>query len=163
MTNESRRDTKEDLQQLLNELERRIAHIEGQRDAWRAMAEKLMQDAKKARQAPPAPKIEPTAYNAFTRLTFKQHAALQMLLRGASNREIAGRFQVAEPTAKVYVRQIAAKFGVKRRAEIVQKASPIFQIISPDEHLLIARLPKTWDAKWDGTDTYTPKLRRKTR
>ena len=163
MSNDSRSSSKEDLQQLLNELERRIAHIEGQRDAWKAMAEKLMHDAQKARQAPPAPKIEPTAYNAFTSLSFKMHAALQMLLRGASNREIAERFQVAEPTAKVYVRQIAAKFGVKKRPEIIRKASPIFQTISSDEYLLIAGLPKTWDARWDGTDTYTARIRTKTR
>ena len=45
--------------------------------------------------------------NTLFKLTTKQHGALQMLLEGCSNAEIAKRFDVSEDTAKVYVRTIA--------------------------------------------------------
>jgi len=72
----------------------------------------------KAYDAPTKGEASPTETSnhqaQMPQLTTKQHAALQMLLRGADNAEIAERFNVSPNTAKIYVRGIAKKLGVVR-------------------------------------------------
>ena len=52
--------------------------------------------------------------------TIKQHVCLQMLLRSASNEEIAERLGVTVNTAKVHVRTLMKKLKVSSRASIEQ-------------------------------------------
>lgn len=94
--------------------------------------------------------------------TTKQHAALQMVLRGASNREIAERFGVTENTAKVYVRSIAAKLGVHSRSQIVASALGMFEDVSEERYLVLSGgLPKGWDDAFEAPDEYEHLYRRK--
>ena len=76
-----------------------------------------------------------TAHLEMPRLTTKQHAALQMLMRGASNADIARRFNVTENGAKVHVRTIAKKLGVNTRAQIVNKLLPILSTVDDNSYM----------------------------
>ena len=98
------------------------------------------------------------------RLTTKQHAALQMLLAGATNAEIATRFEVSVNTAKVYVRSIASKLGANTRNQIVVRTFDAFQAVDPDEYrLLSGGLPKEWHASYEDPDPYKALYATKTR
>lgn len=89
----------------------------------------------------------------FRQFTPKQNAALQMLMRGASNQEIAERMGVSVNTAKVHVRSIAAKLDVKNRASIVVVANRHWQVIGKEEYRLASGgLPKDWDETWHEED-----------
>ena len=98
------------------------------------------------------------------RLTTKQHAALQMLLAGATNADIATRFEVSVNTAKVYVRSIASKLGANTRNQIVVRTFDAYQAIDPDEYrLLSGGLPKEWHASYEDPDPYKALYATKTR
>jgi len=82
----------------------------------------------------------------LVKLTTKQHAALQMLMRGADNKEIADRFGVTDNTAKVHVRAIAKKIGVNTRAQIMHRIWREFDEIDENGYMAITGgLPKDWD------------------
>jgi len=90
-------------------------------------------------------------------LTTKQHAALQMLLRGADNNEIAKRFDVSPNTSKVYVRGVAKKLGVQTRAQIVVKLLDTFNALDDNSYrMLTGGLPKNWDANFEEPDPFAP-------
>lgn len=96
-----------------------------------------------------------TAHLEMPRLTTKQHAALQMLMRGASNADIARRFNVTENGAKVHVRTIAKKVGVNTRAQIVNKLLPILSTVDDNSYRLMSGgLPKDWDETYDEPDPF---------
>mgnify|MGYP006443769379 CR=1 FL=1 len=87
--------------------------------------------------------------------TTKQHAALQMIVSGASNAKIARRFNVTENTAKVYVRMIAKKLGVPRRPMIVAKTlGPLRAVSDQDYAAMTGGLPKDWDETYEEPDVY---------
>lgn len=91
----------------------------------------------------------------LTTLTTKQHAALQMLLRGADNAEIADRFGVTDNTAKVHVRSIAKKVGVNTRAQIVYALYKEFEEIDDNGYMMMTGgLPKDWDANYSKPDPF---------
>jgi len=50
-------------------------------------------------------------------LTPRENEVLQLLARGRTNREIASTLVIAEVTAKVHVRHILKKLGVRSRTE----------------------------------------------
>jgi len=88
-------------------------------------------------------------------LTTKQHAALQMLLRGADNNEIAERFNVSPNTSKVYVRSVAKKLGVNTRAQIVVKLLDTFNDFDDNSYrMLTGGLPKDWDQNYVQPDPF---------
>ena len=77
--------------------------------------------------------------------TPKQHTALQMLLHGGNNNEIAERFNISPNTAKVHVRTIAKKLGVSTRSQIVLKMLQEFEAIDDNSYrILSGGLPKDW-------------------
>lgn len=79
----------------------------------------------------------------------KQHVALQMLLAGKSNAEIAERFAVTENGSKVYVRAIYKKFGVHTRSQAVVAVYDEFEAISSKWYAAISKgIPKEWSAEW---------------
>ena len=89
-------------------------------------------------------------------LTTKQHAALQMVLRGAGNVEIAERFNVSVNTSKVYVRAIAKKLGVKTRGQIIVKMLDSYRSIDDNSYRLMAGgLPKDWDKNYYKPDPFS--------
>ena len=71
-------------------------------------------------------------------MTSKQHASMQMLLRGADNNEIGERFNVSPNTAKVYVRSIAKKLKVNSRAQIVVKLLDVFNEVDDNAYRIMS-------------------------
>lgn len=99
----------------------------------------------------------------LARLTTKQHATLQMLMGGASNRAIARRFGVTENTAKVYVRSIAAKLKVKTRSEIVMRLWSAFRGVDDETYRIMSGgLPKDWNQDFVEPDPFADLYRRDT-
>jgi DNA-binding CsgD family transcriptional regulator len=87
--------------------------------------------------------------DAMKGMSMKQHAALQMVVRGASNQEIADRFGVSVNTAKVYLRSVAKRLGVTLRTQVAAKVVPVLRALSDDDYRVLARgLPKNWDAEY---------------
>ena len=88
-------------------------------------------------------------------MTSKQHASLQMLLRGADNNEIGERFNVSPNTAKVYVRSIAKKLGVSSRAQIVVRLLDFFNEVDDNAYRVMSGgLPKDWDETYVFPDPF---------
>ena len=88
-------------------------------------------------------------------MTSKQHASMQMLLRGADNNEIGERFNVSSNTAKVYVRSIAKKLGVTSRAQIVVKLLDLFNEVEDNAYRIMSGgLPKDWDENYEFPDPF---------
>ena len=78
-------------------------------------------------------------------MTPKQHIALQMLLAGCSNRDIAEQLGVTENTAKVHVRTLASKLGLNTRAKIVAKMVDVMERIDPEDYMEASSgIPKDW-------------------
>lgn len=106
-------------------------------------------------------KETPTAY-LFKRMTLKQHAALQMLFRAASNEEIAERLEVSLPTAKGLIRTIALNAGLKNRAALVARYKPLFDALTDGEYkLTTGGLDKEWDASFREDHPINELIRRK--
>ena len=100
--------------------------------------------------------------NTLYKLTTKQHGALQMLLDGCSNAEIAKRFDVSEDTAKVYVRTIAKKYEVNTRAQIVMATLEEFNSLDDDVYMRISGgLPKDWHSNFKDPDPFADLYRTK--
>lgn len=96
-----------------------------------------------------------TQTNTLPDMTSKQHASLQMLLRGADNNEIGRRFNVSPNTAKVYVRSIARKLGVSSRAQIVVRLLDIFNDVDDNAYRVMSGgLPKDWDRNYVFPDPF---------
>lgn len=95
-------------------------------------------------------KRDPGVMHALSTMSVKQHAVSQMIIRGASNQEIARRFGVSDNTAKVYLRSLAKKLGVRMRTQIAFKLLPVLQDMGAREYKNIAKgLPKDWDETYD--------------
>ena len=106
--------------------------------------------------------VEREVPNTLFMLTTKQHAALQMLLDGRSNIEIAERFGVSDDTAKVYVRTIAKKYDCNTRAQIVTATLEEFNSISDDVYMRISGgLPKDWHRNYEEPDVFSELYTRK--
>lgn len=94
----------------------------------------------------------------FVQLTPKQHAVIQMVLRGATNVEIAERLGWSESTAKGSIHNLARKFlapvGAKRydRVGLDHIIRPLFEAMTPQDYEKVASIPKNWDAKWTEAD-----------
>ncbi len=81
-------------------------------------------------------------------LTTKQHVAMQMIVQGYGNREIAEAMGVTTNTAKVHVRTVAAKLGVHTRAQITKRMLPVLDAMGEAEYRRASGgLPKDWAAQ----------------
>ena len=81
--------------------------------------------------------------------TTKQHCTIQMLCRGASNKEIGDRLRITENSAKVHVRTICKKLGVNTRGQIILKLIDALKEIDDESYRLLAGgIPKDWDTKF---------------
>ena len=91
----------------------------------------------------------------FGGFTAKQHCAMQMLLNGKSNKDIAERFGITTDTAKVHVRTIFKKMGVNTRSQVVMKALKSYNEIDDSSYrIMTGGLPKDWDATWSEPDPF---------
>lgn len=130
-------------------LQERIAALEAQLEACKQHNQQLFDALKLAISQINQHASTSQEHSAFRRLTQKQHAVLQMLLYGASNKEIAERFGVSESTAKTYVRAIGKKFDKFFRAEIVIEARETFQNFDATEYRRLTGLPKDLYENWE--------------
>jgi ATP/maltotriose-dependent transcriptional regulator MalT len=62
------------------------------------------------------------AHNASALLTAREREVYALLAEGKTNREIATTLVISEPTAKVHVRHVLRKLGVRSRTEAALKA-----------------------------------------
>jgi len=90
------------------------------------------------------PGDDPSAVGALSNLTKKQHVALQLLITGARNDDIAKVMGCTVNTAKVHVRTIASKFGVNRRSQIALLGKGMIDGVSDDMYKSIAGIEKDW-------------------
>lgn len=97
----------------------------------------------------------------FRQFTPRQHATLQMLMRGCENREIADRLGVTDNTVKVHVRNIARRLGVNNRVQVALRSSRMFEQIDDNSYRLVSGgLPKNWDAEFSFPDPFESIYRR---
>lgn len=54
-----------------------------------------------------------------TQLSRREQEVLDQLLENLTNKEIAGKFNISERTVKFHVSNLLAKFGVRRRADLI--------------------------------------------
>ena len=59
------------------------------------------------------------------RLTRRQKEVLSYLQQGLSNKQIAGKMNISEPTVKLHIHGLFHKLGVTNRTQIVLKASEV--------------------------------------
>lgn len=144
----------------LTELERENAILKAQLETMERMMEKVLaSNATKKFSA-----TSDSASVAMRQMTPKQHAALQMVLRGASNDEIAKRFDVTPSTAKVYVKGIMDKMGVRNRPQIVSRSLNIMEQIDEEEYRVMSGgVPKDWDKNYTKYPAVNAMLFEKTR
>lgn len=91
---------------------------------------------------------------ALRKMSPRHHAALQVLIRGASNKEIGDRFGVGENGAKTYVWGIfrhlnMVKMQGNKRAMVALKVKPVIDGMDGDVYLRLAGIPKNWDADFE--------------
>jgi DNA-binding CsgD family transcriptional regulator len=95
---------------------------------------------------------------AVRRMSMKQHAVLQMVLRGTDTAEIAERLGSSESTAKTHVRGIMKHLRRETGRDVLTKqhvtvlTKPVIEALSDEEYEAMARIPKDWDAKWTAKD-----------
>lgn len=88
----------------------------------------------------------------LTKFTPKQHAIVQMLMRGSSNTDICDRFGITESTVKAHVRAIMDKVGVRKRSLIIVKIRPTINDISDKQYKAVSSIGKDWDLNWSTKD-----------
>ena len=82
------------------------------------------------------PRIEHWAREVTKRtgsLTTREAEVLELVAGGSSNREVAGRLFISEPTVKVHLRHIYEKLGVRNRAEASARAAGNSYAATPTE------------------------------
>lgn len=133
-------------------LRQTVAHLEGQVKVYQEMLHNALMGTRAKDE--PIEDMRPF----LATLTPKQHATVQMLLRGASNREIAQRMGWKEETAKGSVRNIGLRLGLSskqgriRRETIDARLRYTIEHMRPDEYLAMAKIPCDWDKSWSEKD-----------
>jgi len=97
--------------------------------------------------------------NELVKYTAKQHATMQMLALGKSNKYIADMLKVTESTAKVHVRSVMQKTKATNRQEVMAKYRITLSKCSPEEYITYAGIPKDWAIHPENYPTHTTKLR----
>jgi DNA-binding CsgD family transcriptional regulator len=90
---------------------------------------------------------DPSSVGELSNLTKKQHQALQLLITGARNNDIAKAMGCTVNTAKVHVRTIASKFGVHSRSQIALMGKGMIDGVSDEMYKSIAGVEKQWALK----------------
>ncbi len=95
----------------------------------------------------------------LSKMTPKQHVAMQMVIGVCENNEIAEVVGVEENSAKMYVRNVSAKMGLRFRADLREESKKLMEYISEDEYIKMSKgIPKHWwrDRLPDKEDVYAP-------
>ena len=118
-----------------------IENLRGQVAALEKMVEKLQRQLIGQAEAPFGRAV---ASDFFSRLTIKQNAVLQLLMKGMSNKVIASTIGTTEGSIKTHVRGIFAKVGASTRGQVVAKAGGPWRAIGFKEYFEVTGLPKDW-------------------
>lgn len=103
----------------------------------------------------PGPERNAETRKCLADLTPKQHAIMQMIVEGHSNREVAERLRIAENTVKVHVRDIAKKLGTAKRSGIIGLVATALEGMSDTEYRhLSGNLPKNWSENYIDPDPH---------
>ena len=107
-------------------------------------------------------------YDAMRGLTVQRHATIQMVLDGATQAEMAERFQISEEAVKgrLYaIRKILGQelgFNVTNTSTAMKKFREVIDTMSDEKYLRVAGLPKDWHKNWTEEDREeNPKLYKK--
>ena len=133
----------------LDIIEERLARVEG---AIETILKLLAKPEPSAGFGPTAEYAANESLIAVRRITLKQHATLQMLIEGFTDREIAERLCVHDSTIKMHVRALAKKMGVRGRHNIAALGQRIINSMSDDDYEQLARIPKNWSTTWTASD-----------
>lgn len=106
---------------------------------------------------PPSKKCCPTSD--LVKYTPKQHATMQMLALGKSNKDIALVLEVTESTAKVHVRSVMQKKKCSNRQEVMAEYKITMSQCSAEDYLIYSGIPKDWAIHPENYPTHTTKLR----
>lgn len=142
----SNESTGNDDQNRIREMEQRILVLTAERDMLKQIIERGLSGENEVHSP------EDKVLRAVRTMTPRMHASLQMLLLGWSNAKVASRLQVAESTAKVYMRGIMRKLGARNRHEASALTRKIIDEMPEDEYLAMTRIPKNWAEKYEDAD-----------
>jgi DNA-binding CsgD family transcriptional regulator len=154
-------DTAHPLEREVTALTKRIemleAHFIMMAKSFESLPPKHSPSVDHALESIPPPSPCPT--NDLVRFTAKQHATMQMLALGKSNRYIADMLKVSESTAKVHVRSVMQKKKATNRQEVMAEYKITLSLCSPEEYLTYSGIPKDWAIHPENYPTHTTKLR----
>jgi len=137
---------------LPEQLETRLRAVEGKLDETLRLGKQQRADIKALEKlvrqlvsGATAGGVQPSELMVLNSLTPKMHVALQMMIAGRGNREIAEVLGVAENTAKVHVRNVMAKMDVNTRSQVVAKMLSVMKEVASDTYEETSSgLPKDW-------------------
>lgn len=93
--------------------------------------------------------VPPRMVAALHSMTPAEHVALQMVIDGRINREIAVCLDVSEARVKEWVDSVVRKLELKSRAEIRDRMMPVMRAIPAAEYELASGgIPKDWNDKY---------------
>ena len=81
----------------------------------------------------------------LAKMSPKQHVAMQMVMDVRNNLEISEVVGVQENSAKMYVKNISSKMGLKFRGDVMERARRLMEFVGEDEYLRMSDgIPKHW-------------------
>lgn len=86
-----------------------------------ALAAKILSELARTADRPPAPPPSPTVQEVDP-LTSREREVLDLVVRGASNREIAEALVITENTVKYHLKNVLGKLHLRNRAQVVAYA-----------------------------------------
>jgi len=147
-----------DLERRLHQCEDRLRLLESGYELLSSSVTGLL-SIRQPREGHDEPSPAGCDYAKLINFTPKQHATMQLLALGKTNREIAETLGVAESTAKVHVKSIMKKTTTTDRREIVAKYRTNLQNCSAEDYELYTTIPKDWAINPDSYPQHTAKLR----
>lgn len=143
------------------ELENRLTNLEDTIRLLQSSFELMSASIVGLSEKPSAPQGHTKQCNAdfLIRFTEKQHATMQLLSLGKTNRAIAEQLGVQESTAKVHVRSIMRKTNTSERREVVAHYRTTLQNCTAEEYETYAGLPKDWAIHPEQYPQHTNKLK----
>lgn len=123
------------------------------------LSERLIRHQDHSQQEIPPPAKTCCPLSDLVKYTPKQHATMQMLTLGKSNKYIASVLEVTESTAKVHVRSVMQKKNCVNRQEVMAEYKITMSACSAEDYLTYSGIPKDWAIHPENYPTHTKKLR----
>ena len=140
------------------ELQEKILMLESQVQVLKGLVLELSGSGNTGRDSSDYEAAKQQAQN----FTMKQHAVLQMIHMGSSNREIGQALDVTESTVKVHVKAIMDKLGVRTRSQVALATKELMGL-EADDYEKLTRVPRGWSRNPDLDDEATRLIKTKTK